>query len=963
MTRNVSIALLLAGVSGVALASTASAQTAAAQGGQAAGQQVTEVVVTGSRVITNGNNSPTPVTVVPVDEVLRMQPTTVAEALNTLPVFSGSRGQLSNPNSGTASQNGGGNSAGNFLNLRNMGAVRTLILFDGHRVPSTNVSGVVDVDMIPQQLLQRVDVVTGGASAVYGSDAVTGVVNFVTDRNFNGFKANAQYGVTQIGDDRSYNFGFAAGRGLLDGRAHLEVSYEFRNDDGIPWRSSRDPSHKVWSVQGAGTAANPYYLVAGARASNTSFGGLILCPNNINSVANCASTPLGGQTFNSNGVLSPFQHGAVSGTNNIEIGGDGIWYDTSMKASARSHQAFGRLDYDFTDKVHGYVEAAFNDKLNGVYTTWINLNNLTFSATDPYLAAAYQTQLGGTGKTFRMIKSLFDAPRNRVTATERQVFVNAGLEGQFGDNYKWDLGFIHSTAQLVQSNNNINNGKLYAALDAVKDSAGNIVCSVAVTNPGLYPGCVPLNPFGPTSDSPDAVAYFWNRTSFTAHTQMDDASGSLGGAPFSTWAGPVNVAVSGEWRKISYNGVSDALPTDLLSCTGLRFNCTATSTTWNSTVANRSTVSQTVSEGALEADAPLLRDKPFVQSLNLNGAVRYTSYSTSGNYTTWKVGVDWHVNDQVRLRGTRSRDIRAPTLDDLYSPTSSNVGNFPDNLVNVTATNVTTVSGGNPNLTAEQGDTWTGGAVFKPSFLPGFSLALDYFNIKVTNAILQLLAMNATFQKACYDSGGSSPYCSLQVRPLGFTNTSLANIPTTVYNRQINIAEQDTNGVDIEANYATRIFDRPGSIRLLTTYQPQILYLQPTVPTLNQAGAAFGTNGIQAAPVWRNTVFLRYSPFENFNIDAETRWRTSLRLSGDPTHVISSGRIPPATFTNLRLAYQFKGELGQTEVFLNISNLFDAEAPPAGFYGGQGGPGQQTPYVTYDDPLGRAFTFGVRFKH
>ena len=166
---------LLAGASTIALATFANAQTAPTA--------VNEIVVTGSRVITNGNNSPTPVTVVPVEDVLRLQPTTVADALNELPVFSGQRNQFSNPGGGTAANNGGGNSGSNNLNLRNMGTQRTLILFDGLRVPSTSTSGVVDVDMVPQMLLQRVDVVTGGASAVYGSDAVTGVVNFITDRS------------------------------------------------------------------------------------------------------------------------------------------------------------------------------------------------------------------------------------------------------------------------------------------------------------------------------------------------------------------------------------------------------------------------------------------------------------------------------------------------------------------------------------------------------------------------------------------------------------------------------------------------------------------------------------------------------------------------------------------------------------------------------------------------------------
>ncbi len=825
------------------------ATAAQAQTAPGAAEELSEVVVTGSRVITNGDASPTPVTVVTVEEALRTVPTTISEALNTLPTFSGSRGQMSNPNTGNASQSGGGNSAGSFLNLRNMGAVRTLILFDGHRVPPTNVSGVVDTDMIPQLLLQRVEVVTGGASAVYGSDAVTGVVNFITDRRFNGVKVNAQMGMTQERLDQSFSSGIAGGMDLFGGRGHIEGAYEHRDDRGVTARSLRDPDHKVWSVQGAGTAAVPYALVPYARVSNQTFGGMI------------TSGALNTQTFNQNGVLSAFTRGAASGTAGIEIGGDGIWFDTALKTPARSNQLFGRFDYDVTDKVHAYLEAAGNDKFNPVYTTWSALNNVTISRTNGYLPLSIQSQIPTTQPSFTFRKAMMDVPRNLALTRERQLFFNGGVEGEFGNGYKWNLGLVHSTATLAQAVNNLNSGRLSAALDATQVTAanvgttglaiGSVVCNVALTNPGLYPGCVPLNPFGPTSDNADVVNYYRNRTSFVAHTRMDDVSGSVSGELFSTWAGPVNAALSAEWRKVVYRGDSDAVPTDLLSCTGLRFNCTqGTTAVWNNTTAPRSEVSQTVREGALEFDLPLLKDKFLAQSLNLNGAVRYTSYSTSGNYTTWKGGVDWHINDTFRLRTTRSRDIRAPTLDDLYSPTSVNTGGtFNDPLTGLVATNVTSTNGGNDKLKAEQGDTWTGGVVIKPSFLPGFSMAVDYFNIRVTNALIQLLPINATYQRTCVESMGASAYCQLFDRPLPYTNTTAANNVTAVHTFQINIAEQDTNGVDLEFNYARTLFGRTASARLLSTYQPNILYRQPGIVTLNQGGAAFGTNGVTAAPL------------------------------------------------------------------------------------------------------------------
>ena len=248
-----------------------------------------EVKVTGSRVISNGNDSPTPVTVVTTDQIQAVQPSKLADDLNDLPVFSGSRGQTSNPD---PSSNGGGNGAASELNMRNLGANRNLILFDGHRVPATLTDGTVDIDMIPQMLVERVEVVTGGTSAVYGSDAVSGVVNFITDTKFNGVKFQTQGGISNYGDDATEDVGIAAGGLFLDNRLHLEGSFEYRNSAGILYRTDRSWDDQ-WAAEGAGTAAAPYELVNNVRLANYTFGGLIT-----------GKGVLAGQTFQSNGSSS-----------------------------------------------------------------------------------------------------------------------------------------------------------------------------------------------------------------------------------------------------------------------------------------------------------------------------------------------------------------------------------------------------------------------------------------------------------------------------------------------------------------------------------------------------------------------------------------------------------------------------------------------------------------------------------
>ena len=249
--------VLLASASILAFSAQAYAQEAASTA------SVEAITVTGSRIIRNGDASPSPVTVVSTEDLVKSNPgATLAEALNTLPTFAGSRGATSNPTTtGTAA---GGNGAANQLNLRNLDATRTLVLMDGKRVPPTLFNGVVDVDIIPQMLIERVDVVTGGVSAVYGSDAVSGVVNYVINKTFTGVRGQVSYGASEQNDATKFDAAVAYGVKLGD-RAHAEFSYEYRKEGGIDARTQRDWANQ-WGVTGAGTAANPYVLQGNLRS-------------------------------------------------------------------------------------------------------------------------------------------------------------------------------------------------------------------------------------------------------------------------------------------------------------------------------------------------------------------------------------------------------------------------------------------------------------------------------------------------------------------------------------------------------------------------------------------------------------------------------------------------------------------------------------------------------------------------
>jgi outer membrane receptor protein involved in Fe transport len=964
----------LAAFLGICAAASGSGTACAQQAIAATGTEtLQEVVVTGSRVITNGNDSPMPVTVVTTEELTATHPSTVLEALLDLPVFQGSRSTLSVPAGA-----GGNSGAGGALNLRSLGIARTLILYDGHRVPPTNQDGTVEVGMIPQMLLQRVDVVTGGASAVYGSDAIAGVVNFVTDRKFTGVKVNLQGGISQQNDDKSYEVGFAFGTNLFSGRGHFEGSLQIHDDKGLP-RKER-PFLQRYTLQGNGSAATPYFLAEGARSSQYTAGGKIVGPTPA------SANPLLNFDFVTNGVATPFVNGSTVGLVGApQIGGGGaLAAEAQLKAPQQQLQGYGRFDFDLTDNTHFFLTTSATKVHLFQKNTPTRIASFTLSSTNPFLASTYQNQLTARSiPSFTMAKAwnADDIPTQNVDFFTRHFFVNTGLEGRLG-NYSWEGSLTHSVANLRSNNNGtLDAGRFYAALDSTLVTAanvgstglaiGSIACNVTLTDPGLYPGCVPMNVFGPSAESRESVSYISHPVHYIGKTGMDDVSGSITGAPFNTWAGPVNSALSAEYRKLTYRLTSDSPPAnvDPLPCAGLRFNCTAGTLprVIPSTLAQRTPVDLKVAEVALETDAPVIKDMRFVQSADINSAVRYASYTFTGsplasipNTTkklsaiTWKVGFDMHFNDRLTLRATRSRDHRAPNLNDLYAAAS--IGNVAvTDTLTATTSRADTLSGGNPKLLPEIGYTSTVGLVWRAT--DKLTLTVDGYDIRLSNAITNINGTNALFQKACYDSGGSSFYCTLQDRPLGYTNTSAANAVTRWYSVPLNIAELSVYGIDFEANYRTELFGHPFSLRGLATYQPHSITHQPAAQTTDSAGVS--------TSVWRATMFAHYAPTEALTIDWLTRWRSRLQTADPAFFVIAPGSqyVESVAFSNLNLSYRIKREtLGQADVYLNVQNLFNQLPPPYATAGGQADPGRADGSAPADDPIGRYFTVGVRVK-
>lgn len=909
-----------------------------------------EIVVTGSRTATNGNNQPTPVTIVSATQLAKSAPSNIPDALNKLPVFVGS---TSNTNTGNATTN----ASGNFLNLRGLGAIRTLILLDGHRVASTAANGTVDVNTLPEMLVKRVDVVTGGASAVYGSDAVSGVVNFVLDDKFNGLKAVGQDGITSRGDNGQYRFGIAGGQSFLDGRLHLEGSYEYFNEKGIPSRQDRASTSQQAGVGGAGTATNPYRFFTNYLNSNQSYGGKI------------RTGPLAGMQFTADGSLIPFVDGTPTGTSGTENGGDGTWQNSvTLAAKLRTQQAFARADLDLGSSIQAYVQGNYASSYNFTAQQYLNFNPIVFAATNAFLTPAEQAALSGPGATivngaptFQLGRLFTDLPLATIKAHTTNYNVTAGLKGKLFGDLHWDLYYAHSkSSQKVVYDGNNNNGREYAAADAVTDPAtGSIVCRVTLTNPGLYPGCTPIDAFASTAQNAAAAAWIRGTTKYRLDNYMDDIAGNISGRLFDTWAGPVTVALSGETRKIRMTNDSNALPTTPLDCTGLRFNCTKNSVLWGGNVTSDMSAHERITEGAFETTVPLLRGTRFAKSFELNGAVRFAHYSVSGNAVTWKIGGTWAVNDQISFRATRSRDFRAPTLYDLFQPLTQNQSTFADVHTGVSTT-VPTRTFGNPNLKPEVSYTTSIGVVLRPRFIPRFSLSVDYYDINISNAISLVTGASAATQAVCEASGGTSPVCALYVRPLPFSDRTPANYPTLVLSEPLNIATTHERGVDFEANYNLPLGNGRLNLRAMTTWQPQfkskLFADQPLVNSAGIAGVPPGYSTAIALPRFRVTAMADYSNGP-FDIGAQVRWRSKLGRNGDPAITFYGPNIPAYAVADFNAAYRFDLGRAKLEMFVNVQNLFDNVARSFASTAGVG------PFVPGDDIFGTTFTTGVRVNY
>ncbi|WP_445192992.1 TonB-dependent receptor plug domain-containing protein [Sphingomonas sp. Tas61C01] len=790
-----------------------------------------EIIVTGSRIARPELSSPTPVISYSAATLEQSGRTNITDFLTQNPALLGS--STSAQQSGSTS--GFGQTGVNLLNLRNLGTARTLVLVDGRRhVAGLPGSASVDINTIPQDLIDRIDVTTGGASAVYGADGVSGVVNFVLKRNFEGLSLRSQTGISESGDAGNRYFSATAGKNFAGDRGNIALSYEFRDDDRV---SSFNRARTGDPLQAYGLVRDPTdipdqpggfdrVLTNNLRYADSSRDGAV--DLDLDELPDFTGS---GKVYD-RGRLLPGSGGLTQGGDSTPTAG----YQGDLQPKNRIH--------NFNLLSSFQVAPALRLFAQGKYT-----NTKSFSVAQPsfdfftYLAPdnAFLNDRFGVDASANgayISRDNFDLGV-RGESTKRETYRSViGADGKINDHATYELTYVYgrTDSQFISSNYRIAD-RYYAALDAVRAPNGQIVCRSSLDptanidpnnydqpastfTPGANGGCQPLNLLGENVTSAASLAFInadlLNRYRVQQHVLTGSLSGDFGQF-FELPGGPISFAIGGEYRKEISRFISDPLQVQgaLLDLAQI----------------DSERGSFDVKEAFGELRVPLLKDLPFADTLELNAALRLSDYSTVGKTTTWQLSGIWAPVRDIRFRGGYSQAVRAPNITELFSPTNGTFSFIddpcdPENLPEGTQYRVAncqaaltaaglspaqiaafnpvndptaTVSlpgraGGNRNLNEEVAKTWTAGVVFQPRFVPGLMVTADWYNIKLTNAINTPTAQQLV--DLCVDQPSlTNVYCANVTRSgtTGYVSNYLVGPQ--------NVAAFRTQGLDVQANY------------------------------------------------------------------------------------------------------------------------------------------------------------------
>src|SRR5450830_297958 len=951
-----------------------SMQTAFAQSTDdkaSADESVTKVQVTGSRLASPNAVSPSPLQILTSADIAASGATNLQELLLKNPTLGAPTISRTNSNFQTASVGVA------TVDLRNLGTSRTLVLVNGRRF----VSGVpgesaVDMNTIPTDFIERVELLTGGASATYGSDAVAGVVNIILKRNFDGVLVDASLGQSDYHDESKKKLAITFGTTSADGASNIMGHFGYSKQGAVYSRNRPDTAidnqsralvtgdpADIFTLQTpfySGIAPQGRFLYgSGTTAGNFTYdkaGNVI--PWNSNGSATQAATGFNRNEFRTIAVPTERFLFALNGNH----------------AFNESHSAFFEGTYSST-KVTSQTEPfglqAVNIFPSGSVPTGSIINgNFVRNPLVPQYLYDRATDTDGDGIRDYSFSRRLSEVGTRGSTAERDTFrLATGLKGTVKDwNYEAFVSY-GKTKEAQNSTGQVNVVNFRNALLAIPDGNGGVQCADAIAR---SQGCVHINIFGYNSISPEAAKYVAAPGSLITSTTQKIAGGNLSGELFQLPAGKVGLSGGFEWRQEESSSVADAL-----TQSGLNAGNAAPPTFGKFQV----------KEAYLETLVPLLKDKQFAKQLDFRAAYRVGDYSTVGHTNSWNMGLEWAPTSDVKFRATRSISTRAPNINELYSPPSQD---FPSGLTDpclgVTAgtpgatadacranpyvlaniqangtfsqtqSDLQGISGydrGNPDLKAEQGRSTTIGVVITPRSIPAlskFTFTADYFDIKISDAIVDTPRQYALSQ--CY-GGGNPAFCSFVTRRTATSGGNNVGTLSYIDSASSNSGGLGTEGVDLTASWVDMVGPGRLSAKVQYTYVKEGYVIplkgEDKDPFAGEIGAAKNKANLNLAYKWGS-----------LGISSTTTYigRSSLddQFLAQFDLPANSVKVGSRTYQDFQLTFDVKK---QVQLYLGLDNAFDTKAAP--IYSGLPGnsTGTNTDAGTYD-PIGRRYYVGLR---
>ena len=977
-----------------------------AQEAEAPKVEETKVIVTGTRLVSRGFLAPTPVTTVDAQELKLAGTQNLEVMLSDTPQFTAN--QLSSPTANTVQP--GQPSGTSTLNLRNLGPTRNLVLVNGRRFAITGPDFTTDVNTIPAALVKRVETVTGGSSAVYGSDAISGVVNFILRDNFSGVELNAQRSVDQPTHTPNDTLDLTVGGNFGEGRGNVVVSVNYMDRQGftrgerggwaLPSLGDGCVTAASWSSTRPGTPlavpAGQTCVSAGGRpglifsgSSNVPTGRI----GNLPVVGSAASNPALNAALIAAGLQNMTTLGAIfdpTGKTVRPYAAPGDAYDLGplsyMVTPQKRWMSNAFAHYDFSERATGYMEAHFSSNSASVQIGPTSASgNFLFNTNNPYLSPQMQDVLRqldlretGTTRVTNGTSSLTTTPGDglavlnynrrfsdlggRVADTDHQVYrIALGLRGSLPDvSARWlrDLKYdvYYTKARTTET----------------QDQAGSISLSRFQNAILSQNGAAPvLNPFGQnlTEASANAISVA-SKSKITAEQNV--LAGNVAGSLMDVPAGAIDFSTGFE-RRYAYSAYSPDV-----------FLASGDVSGWNAARATKG--STTVKEVYGEVRVPLLADKPFAKSLSVSGAFRRSDYDVAsvGKVWTSSIGSEWAPTRALTFRAQKQKSIRAPNVGELFGgqgtngPTATDpcssraplaqqtqavrvlceATGVPANLVFDPAVQpspfITQVVGGNPDLTAEKSHTVTVGAVFMPPSVKGLQLSADWYRITVDDAISTLGGGGIqSVLDLCYSTirNASSVYCrAINRDPI----TGQIAAPTYVMTTNANIGGIATRGVDLAGHYN---FTRDGIQWTLDsnwTYVNELTFtpIQDLPGLKNRCVGTWGATCGQPVPRWKGTtrVSMKRGPLL---LSARARYTgpvtvDAYALAANPPALesLTNPKIKSYTWLDLTAGWEFNRMVNLTG---GVRNVLDKDPP---ILGSAQLPANNTIPATYDT-LGR----------